>query len=354
MANRALIRSTAVVESFVLSIDTSLGTGNTFTLPLPSGQTYDFWWNPGDGSADRHVTAYNDATATYDYGVDFSGQISIGLNAGDKCGGWSFANGGDKLKVTSVDQWGDVGFDYLSGAFRGCTNLINLTSHITGAENVSDFSLMFFGCTSFTELPELLFSECINATKFTQTFRACINLTTIPSNIFINCSQTLDISNIFHTCSYLVTIPSNLFDPFVNVTDMSGLFPNCIRLENIPTDLFRYCTSVTSFASTFFQCTSLRVIPANLFYYNALVTNYSATFQACKNIVLPGSIFNQSNLSIVASFANFMSATSTSFSNTGTIQDIWNYATGATSTDAFLNQTALTNYASIPNAWKGL
>jgi hypothetical protein len=73
--------------------------------------------------------------------------------------------------------------------------------------------------------------------------------------------------------------------------------------------------------------------------------------QNCRNITLPNRIFNLSNLSIVTTFAYFMDVSSTTYSHTGTIQDIWNYTT-ATSTDAFDQCTAITNYADIPTAWK--
>ena len=71
-------------------------------------------------------------------------------------------------------------------------------------------------------------------------------------------------------------------------------------------------------------------------------------------MVLPSVLFDLSSLSIVTTFNNFMNISSAGFSYTGTIQDIWNYALGATSSNTFRNQTALTNYASIPNGWKGL
>jgi hypothetical protein len=70
-------------------------------------------------------------------------------------------------------------------------------------------------------------------------------------------------------------------------------------------------------------------------------------------MALPTTLFDLSVLSAVTNFDFFMGVSQTSYSPTGTIQDIWNY-TSATSVDAFKNCTALTNYASIPNAWKGL
>jgi hypothetical protein len=286
-------------NAFKLSINTALGTGTTLALPLPSGETYDFWWNPGDGSPDLHVTAYNDADATYDYGVAFSGQVSIGTQSGDKCGGWSFNNGGDKLKVTSIDQWGQVDFDYLVNGFYGCSNMsmLPISGNIPGTSSIVDLSSLF------------------RDTAITRLY-------------------------------------AGVFDLLSEVVQMQFICANS-SLTTIDIDVFRYNTKVTNFNNSF-QYTSLSSLPENVFFYNKLVTTYVSTFIFVPNIALPSVMFDLSALSIVTSFSFFMFTNSGLNSNTGTIQDIWNYALSATSTSTFEKQTALTNYASIPNSWKGL
>jgi len=109
------------------------------------------------------------------------------------------------------------------------------------------------------------------------------------------------------------------------------MFFGCTGLTTIPNDLFRYNTSITGFALTFKGCTSLVNLPNNLFYYNSLVTSYLGTLEDMVNVILPTTLFNLTNLSIVTSFNNFLKASSTGNSGTGTIQDIWNYALSAAS-----------------------
>jgi hypothetical protein len=290
-----LLNNVSVDTSFKFSIDTSLGTGTTFALPLPIGSIYDLWWTPGDGAPSRHVTAYNDANATYDYGVAFSGQITIT----GKCGGFFFNNGGDKLKVKSVDNWGDVGFDRLDGAFYGCTNLISL-----------------------------------------------------PVGRGIVSSTVSTATNMFRSTGFS-SIPAGLFDEMPNITGANTIF-FLSQITSIPDELFRYNPLITTFSQTFGRCPNSITLGEDIFYYNALATGYALTFERCVNIVLPTRIFNLSNLSIVTNFSSFMQATSIANSGTGSIQDVWNYALSASSVNAFINQTGFTNYASIPNGWKGL
>lgn len=287
------------VNDFKFTINTNLGTGADIQLPLPPGQSYDFWWNPGDGSADIHVMAHDDANAYYAYSGHGTYQISICTRMGDKCGGWT--SGVDKLKIISVDQWGDIGVDYAVEAFYTCSNLASIPSSQLTWTNISSM-LRFFG--------------------------QCINLAT--------------------------ALPSGMLDLMVNVTDATSLFLNCTSIPgSIPAEFCRYMP-LTLVDNMFYQCWSLSAIGEDVFYYNSSILQYSYVFYRCRNLALPTRMFNLSNLSAVTTFAHFMNALNTSYSNTGTIQDIWNYATSATSTNAFLNQTALTNYASIPNGWKGL
>jgi hypothetical protein len=257
---------------FIVTINTTKGTGSSFTLPTRSGYSYNCTVDWGDSSTSE-ITAYNDADITHTYASGGVYQIKISGTFQS----WYFNNGGDKLKLTKIDNWGKVGFTTMTSAFYGCTNLTTIPNSAIGNPSINGFQQTFFGCTG-----------------------------------------------------------------------LSG---------SIPADLFRYNVNVSTygFQQTFFGCTGLTgSIPEDLFYYNSLCTHYDGTFYNCRNLVLPSRLFDLSNLVIVTTFENFMRVASTSYSFTGTIQDIWNYATGAISTNAFSNQTAISNYSSIPNGWKGL
>ena len=117
--------------------------GETITLPLvDDGSTYNFTVDWGDGSPISEITAHNDPAITHTYATagDYELLIAGTLEA------WSFNNTGDKDKILSVENFGDLGYKNLSGAFHGCTNLGDFAGGVTSA--VTDMSSMFEGATS--------------------------------------------------------------------------------------------------------------------------------------------------------------------------------------------------------------
>jgi hypothetical protein len=311
-----------LTQEFIFTINTALGTGASITLPLPSGQTYNFTVDYGDGSPLKTVTAYNDPNASYTYAMDGIYQIKIN----GKCGGWSFNNGGDKLKITSVDQWGEVDFDYLAGAFWGCVNLSSICSGtISGTSSVTAINSFFQSCPIIDYDPDIF------------------SLLTGLRNP-ANCFAFTNISTF-----YANTLKNNVL-----INNISQLCYSCPNLTTIEVDSFRYNTQITTVVNCFFNCTALTGLPEDLFYYNILVSIYANAFRFCRNMSLPTRLFNLSALNIVTNMSRFMETSNTAYSNLGTIQDIWNYATSATSVNAFLNQTSISNYVDIPFDWKGM
>jgi hypothetical protein len=293
VANRALFNIVNDTDSFKFTINTTLGIGSSLQLPLPGGQTYNFVVDWGDGNQDT-ITAYNQAETLHTYASGGIYQVSIS----GKCGGWRFNNGGDKFKITSVDQWGDVGFDYLANGFFGCSNL-----------------------------------------------------TSLPLGSIVGTSSLTSIAQLFQNCTFS-SVDNTIFDLLTEVTLANNVFTGCINLTNLPN--VSNMTKVTSFAFYARDCGDVTSIPEDYFYSNKLVTNYRETFYKMKNIALPARIFDLSALSIVTSFRSFMYATNTSDSHTGTIQDIWNHSTPTEKQNAFYNQTSITNYVDIPFEWKGM
>jgi hypothetical protein len=296
----------AFANPLIMTINTDLGAGTTFTLPLPSGQTYDFWWNPGDGSPDLHVIAYNDANKIYDYGTSFNGQISIGTQPGDKCGGWSFNNGGDKLKVTSIDQWGDIGLDYTTGFFYGCSNIVGdltIPEILTSIGNNA-----FDDCSGFNgnlTIPSSVTSIGVNA------FRNCSGLTgdlTIPNSVtsigsqaFYNCygfNGNLTISSSvtsieFFTFRGCYSLTGNLTIPS-SVTSIGGYaFYNCLSLTGnitIPGSV----TSIGDYA--FYNCSNLTgdlTIPSSV--TSIGISAFRGCYSLTGNLTIPSSVTNIGN-----------------------------------------------------------
>ena len=126
---------------FVSTWDTTKAgsASNTVVLPLLSGGTYSGTIDWGDTSTS--VLSYANRSHTYAsggvYTITISGTIS----------GFRFANGGDKLKIGNVSNWGNLTIT-TDQAFFGCTNL---TATATDAPIISTATLSytFYGCSNF-------------------------------------------------------------------------------------------------------------------------------------------------------------------------------------------------------------
>jgi len=114
------------------------GTSNNdqFTLPLESsfnGVTANVDW--GDGNTDT-ITAYNQSEITHTYSS--SGTYTIKITNALRA--WQFNNGGDKLKILDIQNWGV--FDItVNKCFYGC---LNLTQSATDAPTITSDTISSF------------------------------------------------------------------------------------------------------------------------------------------------------------------------------------------------------------------
>jgi hypothetical protein len=169
-------------------------TARTITLPLVNTRAegalaYNCTVDWGDGSALSTVTTYNDANRVHTYASNGTYNVEIK----GTCEGWSFNNGGDKLKIVAVVNWGTVGghngWKYLAHGFDGCTNLTSLglgSILARGTGILTDgFAYTFQNCSSLASLPADLFryNTAVSVNGFVYTFQNCTKLQ-VPSNTF--------------------------------------------------------------------------------------------------------------------------------------------------------------------------
>jgi hypothetical protein len=328
-------------------------TARTITLPLVNTRTegalaYNCTVKWGDGSADSTVTAFNDADRIHTYAVDGTYEVEII----GQCEGWSMATVAvaNRLKLTDIIDWGTAsvfyGFKYLRQGFFGCTNLKSYGPNKIIASGTGvltqGFQQMFISCSAANNIPDGLFDNHPNVTTvaFSQTFEANTALTSIPDNLFD--VHTAAASTAFNRCFFGTSISS------------------------IPTDLFIYNTAVslTGFTQCFQDCTLLETVPDYLFRYNVACTNFQATFANCNKLQQNQWTFcasGEETTRFLNKSINFLGTfLRTSFTGTqGTAPELWSYSygTGTPSTTQCWNgagnsSTSLTNYASIPAAWK--
>ena len=103
-------------------------------LPLQSNGTYNFTASWGDGSQ-SHITTSEDAAVVHTYSQE--GNYTLALHGTIE--GWRFNNGGDRLKLLSVTQWGSLKLGNDGAYFYGAENMQILATDpldLSGTDNL--------------------------------------------------------------------------------------------------------------------------------------------------------------------------------------------------------------------------
>jgi len=177
---------------FIFTIDTTLGAGSSMDLPLRGSYNYNFVVDWGDGNTNK-ITSYNQTEKLHTYSTGGVYTISItGL-----CESWYFFNSNDKVKLTSINQWGNTGFVNMANAFYGCSNLTTVNdADGTWCRNVTNMSGMFLGCTSLNNL-NINNWDVSKVTTMSYMFQNCPSLETLDVSNW-NVSNVTDMSYMFH------------------------------------------------------------------------------------------------------------------------------------------------------------
>ena len=209
-------------NNFIMTVDTTKAgsASDTFVLPLQNGAT-SITVDWGDGNSDV-ITTYNQSELTHQYSSSGSYQISVD----GQFHGINFNNAGDKLKLSSIDNWGANVFGTMNSSFSGCSNMVG----------------------TFTDTPDL---SSVNG---------------VFGSIFNNCS---------------------LFDSDIggwdmsNVTDLSFAFQGCLLFNNGGSDSIKDwdTSSVATFTRAFQGCVEFNQPVPTL--VTLAATNINETFQGC-------------------------------------------------------------------------
>ena len=228
-------------DSFIAIFRTT-NANETLTLPYDLNGTYSGNIDWGDGTVVANT--YANRTHTYvnsgDYDVNIIGE----------CIGFVFNNGGDKLKIIDVKQWGN-GFvlSYNLNEFRGCTNLdITATDAPIILPN-KELSGTFRDCTSLVFNNSLNNWNWLNVSGLSATF---FNADSFNINLnSIDISNIIILNNTFASSNY--NQPLNNWDTS-NVSQIQRMFKQN-TVFNQP--LNNWDTSnVITFRECFFSCNS--------------------------------------------------------------------------------------------------
>ena len=190
--------------SFVFNVKTdNTGTSNNdqFTLPLVSTfniLTASVDW--GDGNTNL-ISSSAQANKTHTYSSAGTYTVKMTQTTGTVgIKGFKFNNGGDKLKILNVENWGNINFDQ-PNVFSGCANLTCTAPDFPFA--IGDVSsTLFLSCTALTSM-DVTRWDVSNMTNIGLLFNGCTNLSDFdPSGWDVG-----------------------------NVTNTNALFKNCEKMD---------------------------------------------------------------------------------------------------------------------------
>jgi surface protein len=274
------------------------------TIPTTgAGYNYDVDW--GDGTVESDFTG--DASHTY---TD-AGNHTISIS-GDFPRIY-FSNDGDKEKILSIEQWGDIQWTSMEGAFNGC---INLTIPATDAPNLTQVTSMAF---------MLIEAQSLN------------------DNInHWNVSNVTDMRNMFNSAT-IFNQPLDHWD-VSNVVDMSGMFS---YTDEFNQDLNDWDVSSVENMSSMFR---------NAFSFNQNLSNWDVSSVTDMSLMFINALDFNGNISNwdVGQVGNMNAMF---FNATDFNQDLgdWDVSSVFNMSD-MLDQSGLsiTNYDKILNGWSQL
>jgi uncharacterized repeat protein (TIGR01451 family) len=201
-----------LTEHFVTTWKTDnpgTSTSTSITVPMVGGP-YDVDWDD-DGNFDELGLS---GSVTHDFSVADTYTIRIrGYYDSIR-----FANGGDKEKILSLDQWGTHSWTSMSQAFSGCPNLVVPATDTPDFSAVTDMSFMFMYATSAN--PDTSGWNMAAVTNMDSMFRHATSAN--PNTSDWNTSAVTNMRQVFSDATS-ATPDVSTWDTSA-VTDMYGLF----------------------------------------------------------------------------------------------------------------------------------
>lgn len=190
---------------------------NQITIPTTgSGFNYDVYWEEvGNDTVNGSSTGHTgNLTITFPtagtYRVDITGSFPRIY----------FNNGGDRQKILTVEQWGNIAWASMENAFFGANNLQILASDTPDLSLVTDIRSIFRGATAFNQ--SINNWDVSNVTQFGAAFASASNFNQ-PLNSW-NVSSAINMNSVFAGAT---NFNQSLASWNVSsVTDMAGMFQN--------------------------------------------------------------------------------------------------------------------------------
>lgn len=139
----------------------------------------------------------------------------------------------------SVDVTNATNIKYM---FKDCSNLTAIPTFTGTTSTITDFSQLFYNCSSAASFPAI---DTSNATNLSEMFSRCASMVTAPA---INTGKGTNFSRMFQNCAALTTVPEYNLSKANNLFYMFGesYALNDTSLDNI----LKMCIGATSYTGT--------------------------------------------------------------------------------------------------------
>jgi surface protein len=335
---------TAPPAPFDMTVRTTAA-NETFAIPCQNVGTFNATVDWGDGSTSA-ITAYNDSDLTHTYASAGDHSISISGTFPNIY----FAYAGDKAKVISVTNLGQVGWQTFENAFAGCNNMTSFTSGVTDISSVTNMSFILSDCYKIASL-DLSTLDTSSVTNMSGMFRSAGSQA--PSGFSLDLSN-FDTSNVtsmdsmFKSATKITSLDISSFDTS-SVTNMSYMFERCPRFTGT-LDLRYFNTSnVTNMYGMFNQ---------NYSPNSSFITSINVTGWDTSNVTSFGLMFAyMENLTSITGLNTFDTSSATAMNGmfleltSLTSLDVSNFDTSNVlyMNAMFMNLTNLTDINGIEN-----
>lgn len=121
---------------------------SSITIPTKGiGYNYDVYWEEVGNASNNGTITSNTGDVTINFGANGTYRVDI-------TGSFPriYINGGsERLKILTIEQWGNIAWKSMSRAFFGCNNLTINASDVPDLSSVVNASHMFFGAWAFNK-----------------------------------------------------------------------------------------------------------------------------------------------------------------------------------------------------------
>lgn len=208
------------------------GDSQSNQITIPAKGSYQIAWQEVDNPKNKgKVKGENVTTVTFPragkYRVSITGglkQIRFG-NEGDEFVVAILPQKGDRLKLMAVEQWGDIAWTTMEGAFEGCGNMECKATDAPDLSKVSSLMAMFRNCKKFNG--EIGHWDVSNVTNMGSMFSGATYFDQPVGNW--NVSKVTNMGSMFSNATYF-NQPIGNWD-VSNVTNMGRIFAEAVAFN---------------------------------------------------------------------------------------------------------------------------